>query len=88
MKYTSTRGGVSDLTFENALFTGYAEDGGILVPEDIPLVPRETLQLWSRLGFVDLAKEIVSLFVPEQEVPRSELNGKNKHYFSRPLYAF
>ena len=79
MKYTSTRGGVSDLTFENALFTGYAEDGGILVPVDVPVVSCETLKSWSRLGFADLSKEIVSLFVPEEEIPRSELNGKKSN---------
>lgn len=74
MKYTSTRGGVRNLTFEDALFTGYATDGGILVPDKIPVISKKTLVRWSKLGFVDLAKEIVPLFVPETEVPRSDLN--------------
>ena len=81
MKYTSTRGGVGNLTFENALFTGYATDGGILVPEEVPVVSGETLKSWSRLGFVDLAKEIVSLFVPEEEIPRIDLNGEKTYLF-------
>ena len=76
MKYTSTRGGVRNLTFEDALFTGYAADGGILVPDKIPVISKKTLVRWSKLGFVDLAKEIVPLFVPETEVPRSDLNGE------------
>ena len=77
MKYRSTRGDVGDLTFEDALFTGYAADGGILVPEKIPTVSKETLTAWSQLGFVDLAKEIISLFIRETEIPRQELNGNN-----------
>lgn len=80
MKYTSTRGGVRDLTFEDALFTGYATDGGILVPEEIPTVSAETLKSWGHLSFVELAKEIVSLFISEEEIPRSDLNGKKIIY--------
>jgi threonine synthase len=30
MKYKSTRGGVHGLSFEDALYTGYASDGGIM----------------------------------------------------------
>ena len=75
MKYKSTRGGSTGLSFEDALFTGYAADGGILVPDTIPSVSKEQLKTWSRLGFVDLAKEITSLFVPETEIPKQELNG-------------
>ena len=68
---------MGDLTFEDAFFTGYAADGGILVPEKIPTVSKETLTTWSQLGFVDLAKEIISLFIRETEIPRQELNGNN-----------
>jgi hypothetical protein len=31
MKFVSTRGGISSVTFEEALFSGYAADGGLLV---------------------------------------------------------
>ena len=75
MKYKSTRGGSTGLSFEDALFTGYATDGGILVPDTIPSISKEQLKTWSRLGFVDLAKEITSLFVPDTEIPKQELNG-------------
>ena len=82
MKYKSTRGGSTGLSFEDALFTGYAADGGILVPDTIPSVSKEQLKTWSRLGFVDLAKEITSLFVPETEIPKQELNGSIYMYLS------
>ncbi|WAR21412.1 THNS2-like protein, partial [Mya arenaria] len=61
MKYCSTRGGVSDATFEEAVFTGYAADGGILLPQEIQPVSMETLKAWSKLSFVELAKEIMQL---------------------------
>lgn len=75
MKYKSTRGGVSGLRFQDALYTGYAADGGILVPESIPVLDVETLRSWSSLSYIDLAKKIVPLFVDEHEIPASDLNG-------------
>ena len=84
MKYKSTRGGSTGLSFEDALFTGYAADGGILVPDTIPSISKEQLMTWSRLGFVDLAKEITSLYVPETEIPKQELNGSIYAYL--PFY--
>ncbi|VDI00928.1 Hypothetical predicted protein, partial [Mytilus galloprovincialis] len=74
MKYKSTRGGVSGLSFQDALYTGYAADGGILVPESIPVLDMDTLRSWSSLSYIDLAKKIVPLFVDEHEIPASDLN--------------
>ena len=36
MRYVSTRGGVADLSFCDAVMMGLASDGGLLVPESIP----------------------------------------------------
>ena len=36
MKYISTRGNAPVLTFEEAMLTGLARDGGLYVPESIP----------------------------------------------------
>lgn len=74
MKYGSTRGGVKNFTFEQALFTGYASDGGILLPESIPAVPVDTLKSWKDLSFVELAKKIVPYFISEEEIPGADLN--------------
>lgn len=49
MKYCSTRGGVKDATFEEALFTGYAKDGGIMLPQEIPEVSADTLKRVTRI---------------------------------------
>lgn len=73
MRYCSTRGGVTSQTFEEALFTGYCSDGGILVPEHVPTVSRGDLKLWQKLSFPDLAKKILRLFIDEVEIPTADL---------------
>jgi len=49
MKYQSTRGGVKDFSFEEAVLSGLAEDGGLFVPYSIPFVGVETLREWKDL---------------------------------------
>ncbi|XP_060084610.1 threonine synthase-like 2 [Ylistrum balloti] len=83
MKYCSTRGGVKGLTFEEALYTGYAEDGGILLPENIPSITKSTLQSWSKLSYVELVKEIIPFFVGDDEIPKENLNGLLDKAFGR-----
>jgi len=75
MKYCSTRGGIKNATFEQAVFTGFAPDGGILLPQTIPQVSIDTLKKWSRLSFVDLAKKIIPLFVDEAEIANTVVEG-------------
>ena len=40
------------------------------MPAEIPVVKAETLKTWARLSFPELCTEIVSLFVPEEELSR------------------
>lgn len=39
VKYTSTRAGVKGMSFESVLLTGYAPDGGLVIPEALPSTP-------------------------------------------------
>ena len=41
--YQSTRGGVRGVSFEDAVLSGYAPDGGLLVPELVPLFTAQQL---------------------------------------------
>ena len=66
MKYKSTRGQVSGLGFSDALLMGLASDNGLLVPETIPDV-RSCLAEWQNLSFVELAQEIMPLFIDDIE---------------------
>ena len=36
IKYSSTRGGESSLTYEDVLLSGLARDGGLFMPEEWP----------------------------------------------------
>ncbi|SVD34822.1 uncharacterized protein METZ01_LOCUS387676, partial [marine metagenome] len=70
MKYISTRGGVSDLSFCDAVMMGLASDGGLLVPESIPDISAILPQLVG-LSYNDLALEIMGRFI--DDVPHVEL---------------
>lgn len=45
MKFKSTRGGVSGLSFQDAVLSGLADDEGLLIPETIPQVSKELLNV-------------------------------------------
>ncbi|XP_075608886.1 threonine synthase-like 2 isoform X2 [Balearica regulorum gibbericeps] len=83
MEYVSTRGGVGAVNFEGALFSGYAPDGGLFMPQHIPLLDGDTLRRWSRLSYPELVKELCSLFITDGLVPRSTLNDLIDRAFSR-----
>lgn len=76
MEYVSTRGGAGAVDFEGALFSGYAPDGGLFMPQHIPSVDGDTLRRWSCLSYRELVKELCSLFITSELVPRSTLNGE------------
>lgn len=61
MRYRSTRGDGSKVySFEEALLSGYAPDGGLFVPETLPsLTAKEHLIPWSKLTFPELASEVL-----------------------------
>jgi len=71
MKYCSTRGKVNGLNFTDAVMMGLAEDGGLLIPEEIPHVNEEELQYLSTLSYPDLAFEIISKYATD--IPAQDL---------------
>ncbi|XP_069043677.1 threonine synthase-like 2 isoform X2 [Lepisosteus oculatus] len=84
MRYCSTRGAVRGRGFEDVLFSGFAEDGGMFMPEELPSVPPATLRLWSALSYPQLVEEVCALFIPPEVIPREELNA----LLSRALRGF
>lgn len=76
MKFVSTRGGSEQATFEDTLFSGYCQDGGLFVPETVPVISKPTLREWSKLSFVELAQAIARLYIDEDEISTDDLNGK------------
>lgn len=72
MKYKSTRGGVSDISFKDAVMMGLASDGGLLVPTEIPDISSRLPSL-AGLSYQELASEIMSLFI--SDIPRADLES-------------
>ncbi|MDM3871651.1 threonine synthase [Porticoccus sp. W117] len=63
MHYISTRGQAPALSFEEAVLTGLATDGGLYVPENIPQFSREQIAAWAGLPYNELAFEVIKPFV-------------------------
>lgn len=67
MKYKSTRGAVKGIPFKEAVMMGLAEDGGLIVPENIPEADIDHLYQCSCESYEKLAFEIMKLFVSDIE---------------------
>ncbi len=63
MKYISTRGRAPELSFEEVVLAGLAEDGGLYVPEEIPHFTPQTLAGLAALPYDALALEIIRPYV-------------------------
>jgi len=65
MRYISTRGGISPISFKDAVMMGLATDGGLLLPEALPKVDPKSLSGWQSYSFQQLASEIFRLFISD-----------------------
>lgn len=61
-QYISTRGSLSPVDFETAVMMGLADDGGLLLPVEVPDC-RGMLSAWSGLSYVELAAAVMRPFV-------------------------
>jgi threonine synthase len=87
MNYISTRGQMEPIGFQDAVMTGLATDGGLLLPESLPNVA-DRLASWSGLTYAELAFEVMRLFAPD--IPCGDLrNLVNESYarFDHPEVA-
>ena len=72
MKYISSRGGSKAVSFEEAIGTGYAADGGLYMPETLPAISKEDLEAWKHLDYASLAFAVLWPFV-EGEMEADDL---------------
>ncbi|MDR0455038.1 MAG: threonine synthase [Deferribacteraceae bacterium] len=70
MEYFSTRGAVKGLKFQDAVMMGMAEDGGLLLPSEYPLIDLSNAR---SMTYSELAFEIVKHFA--DDIPAEELKG-------------
>ena len=73
MNYVSIKGTSPAVNFEDAILNGFAPDGGLYVPEQLPQVSIETLQEWKDLTYQELVFKVVSLFIPRNIIPEEDL---------------
>lgn len=73
MKYLSTRGGCEPLSFLDAVMTGLAPDGGLLIPENIPSVV-DRLDDLRKLSYPELAFEIMRQFIDVEDISDADLH--------------
>jgi len=72
MRYISTRGETAPQSFTDAVITGLAPDGGLLIPDALPDL-RADLPAWRGLGFVDLAAALLPRFI--DDIPADDLDA-------------
>lgn len=66
MRYISTRGSIDPADFKQAVMMGLADDGGLVIPEQIPDI-RDRLDDWRELDYAALAFEVMRLFTTDLE---------------------
>ena len=91
IKYSSTRGGESSLSYDDVLLSGLARDGGLFMPEDWPEFSHSDLNEMKHLNYAELSAKIIKPFV-EPCLSENELLNISKDTYSvfnkdvAPLY--
>ena len=91
IKYSSTRGGESSLSYEDVLLSGLARDGGLFMPEEWPKFSHSDLNEMKHLNYAELSAKIIRPFV-EPCLSENELLNISKDTYSvfnkdvAPLY--
>ena len=65
MRYVSTRGEAPELSFEEAMLTGLARDGGLYVPERVPELGRDEIADLAGLPYEEVALRVMRPFLGE-----------------------
>ena len=63
MRYISTRGAAPVLSFGEAMMTGLARDGGLYVPETVPVLRHDEIAALAGLSYEDVAYRVMRPFI-------------------------
>ena len=63
MRYISTRGNAPVLSFEQAMLTGLARDGGLYLPETIPTLDQDAIAAMRGQSYEDVAFTVMRPFI-------------------------
>lgn len=74
--YRSTRSSENGtISFEDAVMTGLAKDGGLFIPSHIPKLPSDFVSKWKGLTFEQLAFNIMRQYIETSEIPDDDLRS-------------
>ena len=79
MKYQTTRGDIKGASFQQALLSGFAPDGGLFVPESLPRFTREEIRSWVGLSYPQLVEKLMRFFIASEELSSQEIHGASKY---------
>jgi len=65
MRYISTRGTAPSLSFEEAMLTGLARDGGLYVPQDVPTLTHAQIAAMAGKPYEEVAYDVMRPFIGE-----------------------
>ncbi len=82
MRFYSTNKKAEHVSFKDAVLKGIAEDGGLFVPENIPVLPAEFFDHINKLNFNEIAFEVLSPFVLD------EIDSQNLHKIIENAFNF
>src|SRR5690349_5470493 len=86
MRFISTRGNVEPKGFIDTVLMGLADDGGLMIPEVIPVVSNEQLASWRGLSYQELFLKIFAYYTNDEipEADLKELASKSYSSFRTP----
>ncbi len=71
IRYISTRGNAPDLSFEDVVLAGLAGDGGLYVPDKLPVFSMAEIAAMQALSYPELAFAIISRFTEGSVEPEA-----------------
>lgn len=86
MKYISTRGDKSELSFSDVLLTGLATDGGLYLPKTYPKFNSDDLDKLREKSYQELALSIFKEFI--DDVPLEDLKQIIYKTYTKEVYAY
>jgi len=81
MKYVSTRGRAPTLGFEDAMLTGLAHDGGLYVPETVPVMNADEIAALAGLSYEEMALRVMRPFIGDA-FPDGEFGKIVRHAYA------
>ncbi|MFN3615878.1 MAG: threonine synthase [Rubrimonas sp.] len=69
MRYVSTRGAAPVLSFEEAMLTGLARDGGLYMPETWPRLTEDEIAAFAGQSYEEVAARVMSPFIGDAFTP-------------------